>query len=74
MTDVRFIRKDGQSVDTAVVRKHFFESVLEYGASPARVTQIWNDAIFGDQQARGLIEDICEIDIVDADAGFGFLE
>jgi hypothetical protein len=33
MADVRFIRKDGQSVDTAIVRKQFFESAI--AAKPA---------------------------------------
>jgi hypothetical protein len=31
MTDIRFIRKDGQKVNTAIVRKRFFETVLESG-------------------------------------------
>ena len=30
--------------------------------------------LFGDRYARQLIEKMCEIEIVDADAGFGFLE
>jgi hypothetical protein len=30
--------------------------------------------LFGDPNARRLIEKMCEIEIVDADAGFGFLE
>ena len=74
MHDIRFIRKDGQIVGTAVVRKRFFESVLEGGAGPVRATRIWNDMIFGDRYARQLVEKMCEIEIVDADAGFGFLE
>ena len=74
MRGVRFIRKDGQSVDTAIVRKRFFESVLDAGAGPIRATRIWNDMLFGDTYARQLIEKLCEIEIVDADAGFGFRE
>jgi len=74
MGEVRFIRKDGQSADTANVRKRFFESALHSGASPVRASRIWNDMLFGDSHARRLIEKICEIEIVDAEAGFGFLE
>ena len=33
-----------------------------------------NDMLFGDLYARRLIEKMCGIEIVDADAGFGFLE
>jgi len=72
--EVRFVRKDGQSVETAIIRKRFFESAFDQGASPVRATRIWNDMLFGDPQARRLIEKMCEIEIVDADAGFGFLE
>jgi len=74
MGEVRFIRKDGQSVQAAIVRKRFFESALYRGASTVRATRIWNDMLFGDPNARRLIEKMCEIEIVDADAGFGFLE
>jgi hypothetical protein len=74
MGEVRFVRKDGQSVETAIIRKRFFESALDQGASPVRATRIWNDMLSGDPQARRLIEKMCEIEIVDADAGFGFLE
>ena len=48
LSDIRFIRKDGQTVDTAIVRKCFFESALDSGSSPERATQIWNHAMFGD--------------------------
>jgi hypothetical protein len=74
MGEARFIWKDGQSVEAAIVRKRFFESALDRGASPVRATRIWNDMLFGDPNARRLIEKMCEIEIVDADAGFGFLE
>jgi len=73
-SDVRFIRKDGQRIDTATVHKCFFDSALKSGAGPVRANRIWNDMLFGDPHARQLIEKICEIEIVDADAGFGFLE
>ena len=72
--DVRFIRKDGQRIDTATVHKCFFDSALKAGAGPVRANRIWNDMLFGDRYARQLIEKMCEIEIVDADAGFGFLE
>ena len=74
MTGIRFIRKDGQCVDMEIVRKHFFESALDSGSSPERASRIWNHATFGDPFARGVIEELCEIEIVAADAGFGFLE
>ena len=74
MGEVRFIRKDGQSVDTAMVRRRFMESLLECGAGPVRATRIWNDMLFGDRYAQQLVEKMCELEIVDADAGFGFLE
>ena len=69
MTDIRFIRKDGQSISIGIVRKRFFETVLESGGSPGRATRIWNDMLFGDSYARRLIEKMCEIEIVDADTG-----
>ena len=69
MTDIRFIRKDGQKVNTAIVRKRFFETVLESGGGPGRAARICNDMLFGDSYARRLIEKMCEIEIVDADTG-----
>jgi hypothetical protein len=73
MADIRFIRKDGQSVDTAIVRKCFFESALDAGVGPERASRIWNHAMFGDAYARQVIEELCDIEIVDSDTGFGFL-
>ena len=70
--DVRYIRKDGQSVDVATVRRRFFESVLDAGVGPDKACGIWNDALFGDRYARQIIERVCDIEIVAADAGFGF--
>jgi hypothetical protein len=72
--NVRFIQKDGQRIDTATVHKCFFQSALKSGSGPVRATRIWNDMLFGDLYARRLIEKMCEIEIVDANAGFGFLE
>jgi hypothetical protein len=70
---VRYIQKDGQSIDLAIVQRRFFETALGAGVGPDKACGIWNDAIFGDRYARQLIEKMCEIEIVDADAGFGFL-
>jgi hypothetical protein len=36
MAGIRFVRKDGQSVDMAIIRKRFFESALDSGSSPER--------------------------------------
>jgi hypothetical protein len=33
---------------------------------------VWHDAMRGDGLARDLIEDLCEIEIVSDNAGFGF--
>jgi hypothetical protein len=73
MADIRFIRKDGQSVATAIVRKRFFESAVADGVGPERASRIWQHAMFGDPYARQIVEELCEIEIVDSDTGFGFL-
>ena len=70
--DGRYIRKDGHSIDVAIVRRRFFESVLYAGVGPDKASGIWNDALFGDRYARQIIERLCDIEIVAADAGFGF--
>jgi hypothetical protein len=70
---VRYIQKDGQSIDVVSVRRRFFETALAAGG-PDKACGVWNDAIFGDRYARQLIEKLCEIQIVATDAGFGFLE
>ncbi len=62
MIDIRFVRKDGQSVVIAIVRKRFFESALQAGASPERACAIWNGAMFGQSYAREVIEEVREID------------
>ena len=74
MGDVRFIQKDGQSVDLATVRRRFFDAAITANVHPDRVSRIWSNAIFGDPQARRLVEKQCDIEIVPANAGFGFRE
>ena len=71
---VRYIQKDGQSLDVATVRRRFFETALASGVGPDKTCGIWNDALFGDQYARQLIEKLCDVEIVDANTGFGFLK
>jgi hypothetical protein len=73
MTDIRFIRKDGQSVDLAIIRKRFFEAVADAEINPLYASRIWHDALHGGADARELIEQLCDIEIVDGDTGFGFL-
>jgi hypothetical protein len=73
MSDIRFINKNGASVDIATVRKRFFECALDAGVGPERTCTIWNDAVFGEAYAREVIEELCGIEIVDRDTGFGFL-
>jgi hypothetical protein len=74
MGDVRFIQKDGQSVEIAIVRQRFFEAAIGANVHPDRACRIWNSAIFGDPYARRLVEKECAIEIIPADAGFGFRE
>jgi hypothetical protein len=74
LDQVRDVQRDGQSVDIAIVRRRFFETALDAGVGPDKACGIWNDAVFGDRYARQIIEKLCDIQIVAADAGFGFLE
>ena len=74
MTDIRFIRSDGQSIAIAIVPKRFFELAADAEFSPFIANKIWHDALVGDADARELIEELCGIEIVDADTGFGFFE
>ena len=74
MSDFRFIKKDGQSVDIATVRKRFFESAADAEVDPRRARYLWDAAMFGDTHARMLIEELCNIQLVRSDAGFGFLQ
>jgi len=71
---IRYIQKDGQSINVAIVRRCFFEAALDAGVGPDKACGIWNDAVFGDRYARQIIEKLCDIEIVAADAGFGFPE
>jgi hypothetical protein len=73
MTDIRFIRKDGQSVAIAIVRKRFFEAVADAKINLLYASRVWYDAMHGDSYARELVERSCDIEIVDSDTGFGFL-
>ena len=73
LNDIRFIRKGGQSVDISVVRKRFFEAVADGEMNPLYASRMWHDALHGDADARKLIEQLCHIEIVDSDTGFGFL-
>jgi hypothetical protein len=73
MADIRFINKNGTSVDIAVVRKRFFDSAIRSGVHPDRASAIWEGAMRGEPRALDVIEDVCDIEIVSSTAGFGFL-
>ena len=73
MTDIRFIQKDGQRVDLATVRERFFEAAADAEINPLYASRMWHSALHGDADARKLIEQLCHIEIIDADTGFGFL-
>jgi hypothetical protein len=73
MTDIRFIRKDGQSVAIAIVRQRFFEAAADAEINPLYASRMLYDALHGDAYARELVERLCDIEIVDSDTGFGFL-
>ena len=72
MSDIRFIRKDGQSVGGAIVCQQFFDAAEKSGLKPGYASAVWHDAMRGDPLARELIEDLCEIEIVSNNAGFDF--
>jgi len=55
-------------VDFATIRKRFAN------VNSQRARHIWNAAMLGDSYAREVIEELCGIEIVDGDAGFGFLQ
>jgi len=74
MTDIRFIQQDGQSVDADIIRQRFFDSAVRSGVYPDRASAIWQAAMRGERRALNIIEDVCDIEIVSADVGFGFLE
>jgi hypothetical protein len=48
MSDFRFIKKDGQGVDPATVRKRFFDSAADAEVDPKRASYLWHAAMFGD--------------------------
>jgi hypothetical protein len=54
-------------------RRRFFESITAK-VNPQRATHIWNAGMLGDPYARDMIEELCGIEIVDSDTGFGFLQ
>ena len=72
MTEIRFIQKDGQRVDLATVRERFFEAAADAEINLLYANRMWHDALHGDADARKLIEQLCHIEIIDADTGFGF--
>jgi hypothetical protein len=72
-TNIRFFRKDGQSVAIGIARKRFFDTAVDAGVKPNHARAAWYDALQGDTFARELIEELCGIEIVDSDTGFGFL-
>jgi hypothetical protein len=74
MADIRFINKNGTSVDITTVRKRFFESIDNAGVTPVSVNAVWHDAMRGDRYAREIVEELCGIEIVDSNTGFGFLQ
>jgi hypothetical protein len=55
-------------VDIATIRNRFAN------VNPQRTRHIWNAAMLGDSYVREVIEELCGIEIVDSDAGFGFLQ
>ena len=64
MSEICFIRKDGQSVDIAAVRERFFGSAADAEVDPKRASYLWDAAMFGDTRARKLIEELCQISLV----------
>jgi len=74
MSEIRFIAKGGQSVDGAIVCQRFFEVAITSGLKPDHASAVWHDAMHGDALARELVEDMCEIEILSSNAGFGFDE
>jgi len=51
MNDIRFIRKDGESVAVAIVRKRFFEAVADREINLLNANRIWHDVLLGDARA-----------------------
>jgi hypothetical protein len=64
MTDIRFIRKDGEGVAVAIVRKRFFEAIANREINLLYANRIWHDVLLGDVLARKLVERLCDMEIV----------
>jgi hypothetical protein len=74
MANIRFIRKDGQSLDPDNIRERFFQSAVRSGVHPDRANAIWQAALRGDTRAWDVIQDVCNVEIVGSETGFGFRE
>ena len=74
MADIRFINKNGISVDITTVRQRFHKSAVNAKVDPMHASAIWYDAMEGDQGARERIEQLCNIKIVDSDTDSGSLQ
>lgn len=74
MSDFRFIQKDGQSIDRDIIRQRFFESAARPGVNPDRASAVWQAAMRGEPHALDIIEDVCGIEVVSSNTGFGFLQ
>jgi hypothetical protein len=74
MANIRFIQKDGRSADPDTIRERFFQSAVRSGVHPDRACAIWQAAMRGDTRAWDVIEDVCGIEVVGSNTGFGFLE
>jgi len=61
MADIRFINKNGTSVDIATVRQRFHKSAVNAKLDPMHASAIWYDAMEGDQVAREQIEQLCDL-------------
>ena len=64
MTDIRFAKKGGQSVDGSIICQRFFAAATASGIKPDHASAVWHDAMHGDPPARELIEEMCDIEIV----------
>ena len=61
-------------MDGAIVCQRFFEVAITSGLKADHASAVWHDAMHGDALARELVEDMCEIEILSSNAGFGFDE
>ena len=74
MRDIRFVRTDGQSVDPDDIRQRFLESAARSGVTEARANAVWEAAMRGESRALDVLEDVCGIEVVSSNTGFGFLD